>query len=86
MWHKDPECEQALIKLNDALCSWERDTGRKSILILIPEAADEPIVMSQSGKLLPKNFNVSPEEILAIAMRGRELKKGRHKIKNKSLC
>ena len=72
MWHKDPECEQALIRLNDTLCMWERETGRESTLILIPEAPDEPIVMSQSGKPLPENFNMSPKEILAIALDKRD--------------
>jgi len=72
MWHKDKECEQALIRLNDALCMWERETGRESTLILIPEAADEPIVMSQSGKPLPENFSMTPEEILTIALNKRD--------------
>ncbi len=71
MWHKNSECEQALIKLNDALCSWERDTGRESTLILVPDSSDESIVMSQSGKPLPENFNMTPEEILVIAMNRR---------------
>jgi len=71
MWHKDRECEQALIRLNDALCIWERDTGRESTLILIPESLDEPIIMSQSGKPLPENFSMTSEEILAIALKKR---------------
>ncbi len=71
MWHKNSECEQALIRLNGALCSWERSTGRDSTLILVPESLDEPIVMSQSGKPLPENFSMTPKEILAIAMKRR---------------
>ncbi|TET67566.1 MAG: hypothetical protein E3J56_12650 [Candidatus Aminicenantes bacterium] len=34
MTHSDPEVQKALIRLNDALCSWERSTGRESVLIL----------------------------------------------------
>ena len=34
MNHPDPEVERALIRLNDALCMWERGTGRESVLIL----------------------------------------------------
>ena len=34
MEHPDKEVQSAIIRLNDALCSWERSTGRESILIL----------------------------------------------------
>jgi hypothetical protein len=34
MEHTDPEVTKALIRLNDALCSWERLTSRESVLIL----------------------------------------------------
>lgn len=34
MIHPDNAVSQALIRLNDALCSWERATGRQSALIL----------------------------------------------------
>lgn len=34
MKHPDPEVEQALIRLTDALCEWERNTWRESVLIL----------------------------------------------------
>ena len=34
MDHLDQEVQQALIRLNDALCMWERGTGRESVLIL----------------------------------------------------
>lgn len=34
MEHPDREVNQALIRLNDALCSWERSTGRESVLVL----------------------------------------------------
>ena len=34
MEHPDPDVRQALIRLSDALCTWERSTGRESVLIL----------------------------------------------------
>ena len=34
MVHPDNEIQLALVRLNDALCSWERSTGRESVLIL----------------------------------------------------
>lgn len=32
--HPDKEVMAALIRLSDALCQWERNTGRESVLIL----------------------------------------------------
>lgn len=32
--HPDPEVADAIVKLCDALCTWERSTGRQSVLIL----------------------------------------------------
>ena len=34
MQHPDPDVQQAIIKLSDALCSWERATSRQSVLII----------------------------------------------------
>jgi len=73
MWHIDSRCEQALIKLNDALCSWERDTNRQYTLILIPLSPDERIIISENGKPLPQNFLVTPEETFNNAMRRRRI-------------
>ncbi len=71
-WLIDRRCESALIGLNDALCSFERGTGREYTLILVPESPDEKIHMSQSGKSLPLDFDMKPEEILAMAMKRRD--------------
>lgn len=32
--HPDPEVQSAIIRLNDALCMWERGTSRESVLII----------------------------------------------------
>lgn len=32
--HRDREVMQAIIRLTDALCQWERNTGRRSVLIV----------------------------------------------------
>jgi len=61
--------ETVLTQLNDELCSFERMTGRKYTLILVPNSPDEQIMMSESGKLLPLSFE--PEEVLAVAMKKR---------------
>jgi hypothetical protein len=34
MEHRDPEVQKALIRLNYALCMWERNTSIESVLIL----------------------------------------------------
>lgn len=34
MGHRDPEVRAAIIRLNDALCSWERATNVESVLII----------------------------------------------------
>ena len=46
MEHPDREVQQALIRLSDALCSWERNTGRQSVLILREQGGFEFRCMS----------------------------------------
>ena len=48
MEHINKEIQSALIRLNDALCMWERSTGRESILILREQGGFEH--RSVSGK------------------------------------
>jgi len=45
--HKDREVQEALVRLTDALCMWERDTGRQSVLIL---REDDFVCRALSGK------------------------------------
>lgn len=73
MWHIDSRCEQALIKLNDALCSWERSTDRQYTLILIPLSPDERVVISENGKPLPEDSLTIPEETFMLAMKRRRI-------------
>ena len=71
-YHLDPNVNQALIKLNDALCVFERNTGREYTLILVPHADDEVIQASQSGKPISFGLGLTPEIILQIAMESRK--------------
>ena len=58
--HKDKDVNQALIRLLDALCSWERGTGRQSILIL---REDDYCCRADSGKcIVPPD--ITDEELL----------------------
>ena len=34
MDHRDPKVQQAIVRLSDALCTFERATSRQSVLIL----------------------------------------------------
>jgi hypothetical protein len=49
-YHKDLEVNEAIKHLLDALCGWERGTGRKSTLIFIPYEPDENLVLAMDGK------------------------------------
>ena len=51
--HPDPDVQSALTRLIDALCNWERTTGRESLLLFVPVEGDEQIVMADSGKPVP---------------------------------
>jgi len=53
-YHKDKEVNSAIIRLLDALCSWERNTWRGSKLILIHDNdEDGRTVFAIDGKPLP---------------------------------
>lgn len=76
-YHKDPECNEALIKLLDALCEWERGTGRRSTLILIPHEPDESVVVAEDGKPMAESevANLDAHYVWAVAERkGRKVK------------
>lgn len=60
--HGSPEVRQALIRLDDALCEWERSTGQQSVLILREQSGF--VHRSVSGKPnVP--FDVTDAELLA---------------------
>ena len=65
-YHIDPECEAAKIRLNDALCSFERNTSREYTLVLMPHNPGEKIMISESGKPISPPCN--PIETLQAAM------------------
>ncbi len=59
--HPDEEVNAALIRLNDALCQWERMTERNSVLIL--KEVGGYVFRSESGKPGIPDF-VTDEELL----------------------
>jgi hypothetical protein len=58
--HPCKEVQQAIIRLADALCSWERDTGIQSVLIIREE--DGYFFRASSGKpTIPDDI---PDELI----------------------
>lgn len=49
-WHESDEIEGAFIRLLDALCNWERSTGRDSLLVFVPVEGDERVIVAIGGK------------------------------------
>lgn len=48
MKHPDNEVKKAIVRLDDALCTWERSTGRESVFIL--READGFVHRAVNGK------------------------------------
>jgi hypothetical protein len=46
--HPDPDVQKAIVALSDALCQWERATGRESVLIVREQGGF--VYRAQSGK------------------------------------
>lgn len=51
------DLKQAIIRLADALCAWERNTGCESALIILEDGGYE--YLSLSGKPAPKDATIS---------------------------
>ncbi len=52
--HKDSEVQAAIIRLADALCTWERATGRENIVIIREE---EFCFRAINGKPVPNDLS-----------------------------
>lgn len=62
-WHPDEDVDRAIIRLLDALCMWERSTGRQSLFVLIPVETDESVVVAESGKPLERGLLLSDTDL-----------------------
>jgi hypothetical protein len=67
MTHPDQDVQAALVRLLDALCTWERNTGRHSVLILREEGGFA--VRADSGKPLPASLDDITDSALLAAVR-----------------
>lgn len=55
-WHVSPECDAALIRVLDELCTWERNTGGGSLVVVIPLAVDQcEVIVARDGKPLDRD-------------------------------
>jgi len=61
-FHMDPEVEEALINLNDRICTWERSTGRGYTLALVPHQKEEKVHLSIDGKPVSEFTEKTPEK------------------------
>jgi len=50
IYHRAIEVNEAIVGLLDALCSWERDTGCGSALVLILDVEDGQVLRAMDGK------------------------------------
>lgn len=72
MWteHPDEDVRRALIRLCDALCSWERNTGRQNLLVLIEQDREQRFnryeFVADSGKPIPDDsrHGMTPAEFV----------------------
>ena len=62
MEHPNQEVRKALVRLCDALCSWERNTGLESVLILREQGGFQ--FRAQSGKPIARSQDDVPDSTL----------------------
>ena len=58
IYHRDSEVNSAIIRLLDALCLWERDTGRNSSFVLMLEPEDGKVLWAMDGKPIPHHISL----------------------------
>ena len=62
--HRDPEVQKAIVRLNDALCMWERGTSIESVLIIREQGGF--VHRSVSGKPNVLEFVTDDELITTV--------------------
>jgi hypothetical protein len=63
MQHPDKEIEAVIIRLSDALCKWERNTGIESVLIIRQQGGF--VFRAVSGKPVSDN-EISDERLIEL--------------------
>ncbi len=70
VWHMDDQVDRAYLSLMDAICSWERATGRDVTVVMIPHAPDERVQMSCGGKPMGEFTDARDAVDAALSERG----------------
>ena len=65
--------DKELVALNDAICEFERASGRHYTLVLIPHRPDEPIHVSHEGKPVPDSTRYQADISFMTAFAQREI-------------
>jgi hypothetical protein len=52
-YHMDDTVNKKIIQLLHELCQWERKTGRRSTLLLLPHDPNERLLVAVDGKPIP---------------------------------
>lgn len=68
--HMDEEVEKAIITLDDAICTWERTTGKGYTLVLVPHQREEKIHASVDGKPVSPRARTRDLVMRALLLRG----------------
>lgn len=68
--HPDEDVRRALIRLCDALCTWERSTGRQNLLVVIEQDHENGRFefIADCGKPIPDDsrHGIAPGEFVTI--------------------
>lgn len=66
------EIDRAHVRLMDAVCSWERTTGRNITILVLPHDGDEPVAVSTGGKPWTRDLQLSDVlQAVGLAMQER---------------
>jgi hypothetical protein len=66
MEHPNEEVRSALIRLSDALAEWERNTGRRSVLIVREQGGF--VYRAQDGKPFSDEFEPTDSELVDMTL------------------
>lgn len=69
-YHVDPDINLCMIRLNDAICTFERNTGIGAMLLFVPNVG--PPMLSTDGKPIPDMDKPSRLNALQFAEDERE--------------
>jgi hypothetical protein len=73
-YHMDEKVNKKIVELLDELCEWERGTGRKYTLLLIPHNPEESLLIALDGKPVQKVNTAKATDFFMMAFTERKNK------------